>query len=586
MNSEEIVVEEVVSYFSRPRFERISVKREDEIQFGSRIGYADVALLDDKAHRVAIIECKKVGYEGNGIEQLKSYLSATSTVLGGFANSTDPDDWYFCENLGANRFREITRSRFEARVLKLGIFGTLTHYLKRIFTRRKPIPPVESEERIITQSAPYYTPFSYTTGGFPPVQNENTEPSLNDKPYYAEENGFNWAGYQRGNNNCIELHVTRIIYNEELRFLPDRSAAQDEINAKSDQIAKLESQKNILETEREKYKREVEDKNKELVVLEIKAEGPTEAELENPSINTEPNKNNSRKRSWIDCLIWMFPVLVGAYIFIFYTSVCGKAFFLNEGKLREQIVQGEYVGIQDIVDPNAIFNALSSPPNLFVMFFPLIIFAFAKWVECLLDRVVDCWNEFRRRAYWFLGGLMLTIALVFVFDMIVALRISKQIHDAKIFTGQVEGDWPINPLNPLDYDLDILTVIFCGFVSALLYSGVWYFAARKWKTIGVVAPDRTQSKVQQHRIDNENIERKARIAGLKTEIENHETFVNRCDDEFNHLGHQLKEEHETIRALKESLKTPLINRSELLKRVNQFLNGWCRFLAQCGAPRP
>ena len=40
MNSEDLVVEEVVSYFSTPRFERLSVKREDEIQFGSRTGYS------------------------------------------------------------------------------------------------------------------------------------------------------------------------------------------------------------------------------------------------------------------------------------------------------------------------------------------------------------------------------------------------------------------------------------------------------------------------------------------------------------------------------------------------------------------
>jgi len=307
------------------------------------------------------------------------------------------------------------------------------------------------------------------------VQNENTEPSLNDKPYYAEENGFNWAGYQRGNTNCIELHVTRVIYNEELRFLPDRNAVHDEINSKSEKIEKLESQKNDLETAREKYRQEVEDKNKELVELEIKADAPTEAELETPAPNAQ-SENNSRKRTWSNYLIWILPVLFAAYIFIFYASAIDKAFFLNEAAIQNQVKTGNYSGIQDIVNPGAIYKTLTLPPNLLVVFFPIVFLALAKLVEYLLDHVVDWWNEFRRRAYWFLGGLIMVVVTIFVFDVILANQISKKIHVArdqidKRLGGEGLGDWPINPLNPLTYDLDMWTVVFCGFVSAYFIAG-------------------------------------------------------------------------------------------------------------------
>ena len=74
---------------------------------------------------------KGIGYEDDGIEQLKSYLSATATPLGVFANSTDPDEWKFYENLGTNQFRTITRPQFESAVLKTGLMRILNKCLRR-----------------------------------------------------------------------------------------------------------------------------------------------------------------------------------------------------------------------------------------------------------------------------------------------------------------------------------------------------------------------------------------------------------------------------------------------------------------------
>ncbi len=64
---------------------------------------------------VAIVECKKEGSLGKsktGIDQLQSYLCASDTSLGIFANSLNPADWIYMENLGNNIFVKITQDQF------------------------------------------------------------------------------------------------------------------------------------------------------------------------------------------------------------------------------------------------------------------------------------------------------------------------------------------------------------------------------------------------------------------------------------------------------------------------------------------
>ena len=137
MTPEGIVVEEVVRYFSNPKFQKFSIKKEYQIQMGSDNRRADVVLLNSAKHPVAIAECKRVGVEGTGLDQLKSYLSATDTRFGLFANSTNPADWDFYENLGRNQVRSITRSEFEKRVKKENnVMQRMLDSLSRMFHRR------------------------------------------------------------------------------------------------------------------------------------------------------------------------------------------------------------------------------------------------------------------------------------------------------------------------------------------------------------------------------------------------------------------------------------------------------------------
>lgn len=112
------VVDAVHAYFDLFETDKFSVEREHEIQFGSRNGFADVVLIDQNGSFAAIAECKVAGYVGHGFEQLKSYLCATDTRFGIFANRTDPEEWEFYENRRRNRFDQIDRSEFETGVVK------------------------------------------------------------------------------------------------------------------------------------------------------------------------------------------------------------------------------------------------------------------------------------------------------------------------------------------------------------------------------------------------------------------------------------------------------------------------------------
>ncbi len=92
--------------------------KECQIQFGARNGIADVVLADGNGSFAAIAECKGAGYVGHGIEQLKSYLSATDTRFGVFANrAKDLNQWKFYENRRRNQIEEIEKPEFEDAVV-------------------------------------------------------------------------------------------------------------------------------------------------------------------------------------------------------------------------------------------------------------------------------------------------------------------------------------------------------------------------------------------------------------------------------------------------------------------------------------
>ena len=115
-NPEDKVVRAVNTYFSH--FQGFTTVRECEIQMGVDHRSADIVLVNREGIFVAIGECKRNKVVAYGPAQLKSYLCATDTRFGVFANTTDQNSWVFYENLRHNRFQQIDRSQFEKGVVE------------------------------------------------------------------------------------------------------------------------------------------------------------------------------------------------------------------------------------------------------------------------------------------------------------------------------------------------------------------------------------------------------------------------------------------------------------------------------------
>ena len=314
MTPEGIVVEEVVNYFSEPRFQKFSIKKEHPIQMGSDNRRADVVLIDsaDNADNlVAIAECKRVGVEGQGLDQLRSYLSATDTRFGIFANSTDLGAWDFYENLGGNRVRSMTRSEFEKRVKKdANVINRVLNFFKNMF--RRPDKPADTDGQTdkdsdVTTDTPVVRPrpdFGGTediretgpvrkpvvspppmsgipdTEGYPPLQSEYRDnpgdPSLNGDPYYSEDNGFSCAVALRGMPEGLPDHIDRIIRDERLAVAYSREQIQAEIDSLEDEKSEFETQKRGYESEIASREEEIARKREELAGLQVQWHAPVE----------------------------------------------------------------------------------------------------------------------------------------------------------------------------------------------------------------------------------------------------------------------------------------------------------------------
>lgn len=292
MKPEEIVVEAVDNYFSGSKFRKFSIEKEHAIQMGSDNRRADVVLIDGKGNLAAVAECKQIGFEGHGPDQLKSYLCATDTPFGIFANSTEPDDWEFYENLGRNQFKDkIARSEFEKRVVK-----TENNFLTRVldFFRRssrskpsepalvKPSPepvPESTREHVKSASEPSSEPPVDYIIGDRPLQNERREntvvPTLNGKPYYSEQNGFYWAANHQGIAECVPQHIKRIIHHEELEIAATRDELEEEIKRLYEEKVDLEEQKIECEQLITQRTQELAVKKEDFVRLEVQLQALT-----------------------------------------------------------------------------------------------------------------------------------------------------------------------------------------------------------------------------------------------------------------------------------------------------------------------
>ena len=348
-------------------------------------------------------------------------------------------------------------------------------------------------------------------------------------------------------------------------------------------------------------------KKEEFAKLEVELQSPTATEL-NPipadtASHNGPSVNPEFSRlGFVSAIIsTVFFVCLAIYLFIFYASAVDKAFFLNTEAIQAQLDQGTYGGVNDVVNPKAVSKAFQGEWNPFVLMFPFVFLAFAIALDYF-------WETGKR---W--TAVVLAV-LTFIFDSILAIQISQKIHQAKMLMGQETDQWAFSP-----YDLNMWTVIFCGFVVSLLVSIIYHVMNQRWKAVSPVQEHPKTSDIRALKINSEKTERQARIAVLRTEMDNLQSEISRLKekdtvaqekivrtvktpietqivvlkvemdnlqneiDKINARNTTLQQEIEEVDTKMAGLSSQrnkrVVNRNKMESQVNQFLNGWCRFVA-------
>ena len=410
----------------------------------------------------------------------------------------------------------------------------------------------------------------------------------------------------------------------------DQDDAKQELDA---EISQLREEKDKVQQQIEEKSQNLARKKEGLAGLEVQLQAPTETEL-TPAPESVPQARSKKWYSWLSrapttivaSVATIVLCFLALYLFIFYASAVDKAFFLHEDKIQQQVEEGTYAGVQDIVNPKALFIAWQKGDqgrNYFVLFFPWVFLAFALAFD-------HFWESGKMR--WVIGLGVVT----FVFDVLLAIHISLKIHLARKYIAERMGDstptWPGG-----DDFLDIGTVIFCGFVASLLVSVLYNVTRDRWKQVKQFQPQSKEQEIREVQIKDEKAQRDAQIAVLKVEMETLQNEIGPLQGEIGRLNEKVRTtqqkidewsreqleariraerspieariaclnvEMETLQGeidqLNDKVKSTqqhidrgqtkieelsdlrnkqVINGHQMELRVNRFLNGWCRFVA-------
>ena len=225
-------------------------------------------------------------------------------------------------------------------------------------------------------------------------------------------------------------------------------------------------------------------------------------------------------------------------------------------------------GLNDIVNPSALLDAMQGDWNLITLLGPFIFLSFAIAVHHL-------WEQ---RPFGWIGALLLLL-LTLAFDAILAVQISQKIHQANILIGQEKGEW-----NFEWFSLNIWTVIFCGFVVSVLVSIVYHVTWSRLGNFGGKGRRRLRGKRLKTIIKLEKNLVQQGIVVLEAEMQNLQEEISRLTDKV--TGHQAEIEKAQIEidALEAQVKrVKVADRDNMESQVNQFLNGWLRYVTHSGA---
>ena len=190
---------------------------------------------------------------------LKSYLSATDTQFGIFANSIDPVDWKFYENLRQNQFKEITRDQFEARVVAYRSIESISEKKERLVRGIEQANiqytlKVREVESLRKQLDELNEKIKQANKKLVPLKEENNslKKDISDQKEKIEQNSQQVEVLEG-----LKLKSTHDNLKEEINLLgPKRDQLENEIGEKEQQRTDLSKEVNLLKEDKDKVKKE------------------------------------------------------------------------------------------------------------------------------------------------------------------------------------------------------------------------------------------------------------------------------------------------------------------------------------------
>lgn len=463
---------------------------------------------------------------------------------------------------------------------------------------------------------------------------------MNNGAYHSADHGFACAAAGRGITEALQEHLNVIARNEEVEIETSNAHIQAEINDlvadreqleqqkvtrqnSINEITALLDEKNVklaelnaelasftnggvpqLPDDRiEKLKNRIDEKTSELnekrverAAIETDLENPTETELNQAHVRGEAQVSSKQQFSWLHFTFAVFTtlMLVGLiiYIFYFYASVADKAFTAAKST--------------EVIDYEALSRAWGNMDG-FVLLLP-VVFVFFAIVSYFY------WEKDKRV---FLGAVVITL----LFDVLIAWRIAVSI-DLYIKNKGFEE------VPPATWWLNLLGIIFLGFVVSLLLSFGFHCFMELWRRVKPARDEADQVKKQiraekndqlvqfkalttevQHLQDhigalnrekqdyeNQNKETAkqqldARIADHKHPIEveiarlnaskkNHQSQIDELNEQVESLQREINQCESEIKDLSDKASEQSINVKKLEAQANEFVSGWCRYLVQ------
>ena len=325
-----------------------------------------------------------------------------------------------------------------------------------------------------------------------------------------------------------------------------------------------------------------------------------------------PTEEDTSKRRQLKLypIFGVFCVFLSLALYLFYVSALDKAFFSTLDISSMEVAS--YTRLNEIFDPTVVIKTFRRL-NFWLFVAPCLPLGFALLIHPCVGSVtkgIESGKKFQA-SIW---GLVIIaiLAATFFLDSLLALQISKKIHDSEIILGIVETEvWSVTPTDPFTWNMNIYIVLFFGFVLSCLLGLFFHFTLEMWKEARMqdradrnfIEKELSRAKALMKALDeeitrlSENLDNakkkmedmedipadpvliKAQIKTLGLEIRNLEESVKLHQKRIGTIQSDIAQARKSINELESRKNKRFVDIGKLRAQIDEFLTGWNNFLA-------